>query len=77
MSSEVLYLQYAYIELLIYQKFRAEDKQLSSTEAFMRRSDSLRRVNLFAIFLMLPNILIFFHNVRLQLSFNSIFCSFN
>lgn len=28
-----------------FQKFQEEDKQLSSTEAYMRRSDSLKRVS--------------------------------
>lgn len=60
----------------MYQKFREEDKQLSSTQAFMRRSDSLRRVWIFFI------ISVFFsyiavHSVRLWPCFNSLLCSFN
>lgn len=40
----------AYPFYLYLQKFRKEDKQLSGTEAFMRRSDSLQRVSYYLLF---------------------------
>lgn len=48
--NSITYAYVIYLDVKLLQKFRKEDMQLSGTEAFMRRSNSLQRVSKYMIF---------------------------